>query len=296
VVPRQNIIPTIEVLTTEVLVSNMDLAQYGDSDFVTSDLAQRFTTGSDVNGYTLTSIEIQLTLSSASEFPTVKLFSGSANGTEIATLTPASSVTTTDRTAYTFTAPAGIALTRETDYWVVGETGASLWQTAGWFTVEDATSAPGWSIHGKFEIRFPNSTGPYDEVGIFTPLKIRVNGTIGVLGRIKPTFDNSTETFTIDENTAAGAVVGTIAATQTGAPLTYSVSGTGATAFHQDFALNASAGAITVKSGATIDYEDRSSYAVTFQVTDNLSIQGGIDPAIDALLTLRINSKTQKNT
>ena len=284
VVPRQR-----NALTTEVLLSNIDQSTDSFSDFGSQDLAQRFTTGTDVNGYTLSSVELQLTLSVSTDFPTVKLFSGSANGTEIATLTPTSSVTTNDYTAYTFRAPAGIALTKETDYWIVGENGASLWQTAGWNTGEDATPAPGWSIHGKLETRSPDSTGAFSELAIPTPLKIRVNGTIGVLGRIKPTFGNTTETLTIDENTAAGVVVETITATQTGAPLTYSVSGAGATAFHQDFALNASTGAITVKSGATVDYEDRSSYIVTFQVTDNLSSLGGIDSAIDASLTLRIN-------
>ena len=44
--------------------------------------------------------------------------------------------------------------------------------------------------------------------------------------------------------------------------------------FNENFTLNASSGAITVKSDATIDYESKSSYAVTITATDTF---GGTD-------------------
>ena len=69
------------------LVSN--IGQTG-SDFATlesSDAAQPFTTGTNATGYTLTSIELRLNSILSTDTPTVKLYSGSANGTEVATFT-----------------------------------------------------------------------------------------------------------------------------------------------------------------------------------------------------------------
>ena len=85
-----------------------------------------------------------------------------------------------------------------------------------------------------------------------------------------PTFTNSTETLTVNENAAADTVVGTISATDLdNDTLAYSVSGADLAAFNEDFTLNTGTGQITVKSGATIDFESRSSYTVTLTATDD---------------------------
>ena len=175
------------------------------------------------------------------------------------------------------------ALARSTAYWLVveqvsaGENGATLAYTTSNMSVSDPTA--GWTLGGD---TFVKSLGSW----VAAPTDFML---FALLGRTTPTFANTTETLTIDENSAAGTVVGTITATQTGDPLTHSVAGSGVAAFNQDFVLNASTGAITVRSGGVIDHEDLSSYIVTFQVTDNLNNQGGSDPAIDDTVELTIN-------
>ena len=83
-----------------------------------------------------------------------------------------------------------------------------------------------------------------------------------------PVFANSAPTFTVNENASSGAV-GTVTATDPESEaVTYSVGGADVTAFNEDFSLGSSSGAITVKSGATIDHESKSSYAVTITATD----------------------------
>ena len=76
--------------------------------------------------------------------------------------------------------------------------------------------------------------------------------------------------FSVNENVAENTVVGTVAACEPhGDSLTYSVGGTDAAAFNDVFDLDASTGEITVKSGASIDYEEgKKSYSLTVTVTD----------------------------
>ena len=138
------------------------------------DAAQEFTTGSNETGYTLSSIDLELTVSGVSNFPVVKLFSGSANGTEVATLTAPTNAST-GKTTYTFTTPTAITLEGDTSYWVMAENGGGTWHTVGF--AEDATPAPGWSIADGDEFRSPSSTGPFS-TGTLVALMIRVNGTV----------------------------------------------------------------------------------------------------------------------
>ena len=109
-----------------VLVSNIGQTEITENDdageLSVVDAAQKFTTGSNETGYTLSSIDLELTVASTSNFPVVKLFSGSANGTEVATLTAPTNAST-GKTTYTFTAPTAITLEGDTSYWVMAETG-----------------------------------------------------------------------------------------------------------------------------------------------------------------------------
>ena len=85
-------------------------------------------------------------------------------------------------------------------------------------------------------------------------------------------------TLTIAENVAPGTAVGTVSASDAdGDTLTYSVSGTDATAFGSVFSLDAGTGAITVKTGATVDYEARASYAITVRVSDGEDASGNME-------------------
>ena len=75
--------------------------------------------------------------------------------------------------------------------------------------------------------------------------------------------------FSLDENTESNTVVGTVAACEPHSDsLTYSVGGTDVAKFNQVFDLNASTGEITVKSGASPNYEAYNSYSLTVTVTD----------------------------
>ncbi len=168
-----------------VLVSNIGQTVITQNDnageLLILDAAQEFTTGSNETGYTLSSIDLELTVASTSNFPVVKLFSGSANGTEIATLTAPTNAST-GKTTYTFTAPTAITLEGDTSYWVMAETGGGTWHTVGF--AEDATPAPGWSIADGDEFRGLDSTGPFS-TGTLVALMIRVNGTVN-----KPFLEN----------------------------------------------------------------------------------------------------------
>ena len=169
-----------------VLVSNIGQTVITQNDnageLAALDAAQEFTTGSNETGYTLSSIDLELTVASTSNFPVVKLFSGSANGTEVATLTAPTNAST-GKTTYTFTVPTAITLEGGTSYWVMAEeTGGGTWHTVGF--AEDATPAPGWSIADGDEFRVRTSTGPFS-TGTLVALMIRVNGTVN-----KPFLEN----------------------------------------------------------------------------------------------------------
>ena len=76
--------------------------------------------------------------------------------------------------------------------------------------------------------------------------------------------------FSVNENVAENTLVGTVAACEPhGDSLTYFVGGTDVAKFNEVFDLNASTGEITVKSGASIDYEGgKRSYSLTVTVSD----------------------------
>ena len=168
-----------------VLVSNIGQTVITQNDnageLLILDAAQEFTTGSNETGYTLSSIDLELTVASTSNFPVVKLFSGSANGTEVATLTAPTNAST-GKTTYTFTVPTAITLEGDTSYWVMAETGGGTWHTVRF--AEDATPAAGWSIADRDEFRIYSSTGPFS-TGTLVALMIRVNGTVN-----KPFLEN----------------------------------------------------------------------------------------------------------
>ena len=101
--------------------------------------------------------------------------------------------------------------------------------------------------------------------------------------------------FSVIENTAADTVVGAATAREPdGDSLTYSVGGTDAAKFNRVFALNASTGEITVKPGATVDYESKSSYSLTFSVTDGEDASGSTEsePTTDdtAQVSIRVTN------
>ncbi len=95
----------------------------------------------------------------------------------------------------------------------------------------------------------------------------------------------SAATFSVDENSANGTVVGTVSASDpdAGQTLTYSIQ---AGDPNGAFAINASTGQITVANGSLLDYETTPSYSLTVRATDNAS-----SPLFgEATITINLNN------
>ena len=159
-----------------VLVSNVGQAGGAHQTLADNDYAQSFTTGANATGYTLTSIELRLNSGSSTNTPTVKLHSGSANGTEVATLTGPAMLDADTTKNYAFT-PASIVIVRKSTTYAVVVEGDTNWSFA-LGSDEDATSAAGWGISDNKEFRDASSTGSFTVASGF-PFQIRVNGTPG---------------------------------------------------------------------------------------------------------------------
>ncbi len=92
-----------------------------------------------------------------------------------------------------------------------------------------------------------------------------------------PTFTaGDAVTFTIEENAAAGTVVGTLSVENRRGALTFSRTSTGID--HESFAVDA-AGRVTVAPGAELDYETQQNYSITVSVTDGRDGTGNPEPA-----------------
>ena len=142
-VPQRSTAPA-----TQTLVSNMDQATHHIAHLIASDLAQEFTTGPNPTGYKLSSIDLYLT--GRGTDLTVKLFSGSATGSEVATLT-SPGWERLGHNVYTFVTPANTNLTANTSYWIVVKGSSN-----GWFKAapgENASPVPGWEIAENYDNR-----------------------------------------------------------------------------------------------------------------------------------------------
>ena len=134
--------------STQTLVSNMDRATHHMANLIARDLAQEFKTGPHAAGYKLSSVDLYLT--GRGQDLTVKLLSGSASGTEVATLTP-SSWERLGHDVYTFVPPANTNLMANTHYWILVKGSGN-----GWFKAapgEDASPVPGWELADTYDNR-----------------------------------------------------------------------------------------------------------------------------------------------
>ena len=96
---------------------------------------------------------------------------------------------------------------------------------------------------------------------------------------------NAPATLSVEENSAAGAAVGAVAATDPdGDALTYTLDSASAEAFAID-----GDGAITVAGAVALDHEAKPSWSVTVSVSDGKASDGTADPAVDATHSLTIN-------
>ena len=150
---------------TQTLISNMDRTTAIMQSTITRDLAQEFKTGTNLNKYKLSSIDLFLTGYSSPE--TVKIYHGVHQQTEVtvgtgsflrpevvigdlvATMTTSSWSQGHD--VYTFTSSEEIMLDTNTSYWIVVKDNGNPWFMAA--PGEDVTPAQGWTISDKYQYR-----------------------------------------------------------------------------------------------------------------------------------------------
>ena len=249
------------------LVSNVGQTRSGSLGLDTHEGAQAFTTGDNSDGYTVTSVGLDLSSGTNPTFNfTVEIWTNSNSnlpGSSLVTLTPPASLTHPGVNEFT---TSGIELAANTTYWVVVDSdggGNIQWEgTAA--DSEDSTSASGWSIADESYDR-PFAGGTWNSYT--DPFKLRVTGTaIGSATNNAPVFTEGTSTTrSVAENTASGQNIGvpvTATDADTSDTLTYTLGGTDASSF----SINNSTGQL--QTSAALDYETKASYAVTVSVSD----------------------------
>ena len=153
----------------DVLVSSIgQTASPAPQDLNNFTVSQDFTTGSNANGYALTSVEVGFP-AAPNATVRVRLLQGSRSGSVHATLTNPSSLAAGN---LAFTAPAGgTTLAASTTYAVVIDNATTGTVSPTSSTSEDAGGAAGWSIADRW---FVVATGTSDFAG---SIRIRVNGS-----------------------------------------------------------------------------------------------------------------------
>ena len=254
------------------LVSNVGQTRSGSLGLDTHEGAQAFTTGDNSDGYTVTSVGLDLSSGANPTFNfTVGIWTNSNSnlpGSSLVTLMqPASLILGVNE----FTT-SGIELAANTTYWVVVDsTGGGSVQWEGTASDSEDSTASGWSIADESYDR------PYDGdtwSSYTDPFKFRVNGTaIGSITNSAPVFTEGTATTrSVAENTASGQNIGapvTATDADTSDTLTYTWGGT------EDalsFSVNSSTGQL--RTFAPLNYETKTSYAIAVSVSDG---NGGAD-------------------
>ena len=163
---------------------------------------------------------------------------------------------------------------------------------------EDTETQLGWAIGDQY-IYDGLSLGWIDTLRKGRVMKMAIYGSDDLPSISPPAFTDTdcdgtagSFEFSVEENAAENTFVGVaVAGDADGDSMTYSVSGTDAAKFNNVFNLNASTGEITVKSGASIDYESSDkSYSITVSVTDGEDASGDAesDPTTDATTSVSI--------
>ncbi len=225
-------------------------------------------------------------------------------GPVLHTLTNPSSIDETFDTAEDFTS-SGYELAANTTYWLTvyrpDNTGHIQFANT-LSTAEDSDTESGWSLGDSILAEYGMSyDAPWETLDEPYVISMAIYATGGAPTMSSPVFSNGvcgqkeSYEFSMRENSAASTVVGAATAREPdGDSLTYSVGGTDAAKFNRVFALDASTGEITVKPGATVDYESKSSYSLTFSVTDGEDASGSpeSEPTTDdtAQVSIRVTN------
>ena len=129
---------------------------------------------------------------------------------------------------------------------------------------------------------FDHSTETSSSFNYLTSAPLEFAATIPAEPNAAPTI--SDETFSIDENSSNGSVVGTVTASDANSdPLTYSIT---AGNTNTTFAISASSGEITVANSSELDFETTPSYSLTVNASDGILSD-------NATITIDVNDITE---
>ena len=293
--------PALSQGTTTVRISNLDEPSDGYVGIsYDQEYAQSFCTGSVA--VTLDKVRMY-TKSNVSDWaPVVTIRSDGSGepGSVLDTLTNPL-IDGSEATAADFTS-GGYELTAATTYWVVvnrprGTGGFSFDVTSS--PAEDSETDSDWAIGDQILYRSVNRWREFSTFDLRYVMRMAIYASRDSPSISSPAFPDSDCNGTIDsyelpvnESATANTVVGTVTARDDdGDSLMYSVGGTDAAAFNETFAFDASTGEITVKSGASIDYEGgKRSYSLTVSATDGEDASGAeeSEATTDATVSVRI--------
>ena len=212
----------------------------------------------------------------------------------------------------------GVTLTANTTYWIVVENtriinyypgiarGCCGPQLGGTYSKEEnSLSATGWSIGDGVKAQWLD--GSWSFFTLELPNGDRAQGAVKKIMTLavfesalasEPFFkdhDGNGESdlviLRIAENAPAGTSVGTIPFTNLDDDtLTFSVTGGESSAFNTKFTLHPGTGVITLKPGASLDYDTKNSYKIEVSVTDGEDGFGSSQspPEIDDTVTVDV--------
>ena len=295
-----NATPALSQATVTVRVSNLDEPSDGDIGLnFDQEYAQSFCTGSVA--VTLNKLRMYTRSNGSDSAPVVTIRSDRSGepSSVLDTLTNPL-IDGSEATAEDFTS-SGYELDAATTYWVVVNRPRHTGSFAFGFTsspAEDSETASGWTIGDQYIARTDNSWSDFSQLDRRYAMRMAIYASGDSPSISSPAFPDSdcngtidSYEFSVNENATANTVVGSVTARDLdGDSLTYSVGGTDAAGFKEVFDLDASTGEITVKSGASIDYESDSSYSITVSATDGEDASGAAESeaTTDATVSVRI--------
>ena len=203
----------------------------------------------------------------------------SAAGTNVGT-----AVSATANASYTYTY--SLDGTDKSKFSIASSTGQI---TVGTGTSLDYETKSSYSVTVKVDVAAKTQGANAQSLDPNAPGDYTIPVTINVTDvNEPPAFSDDTATRSVAENTAAGTNVGAAiiaGADPEGDTLTYSLSGTDAAKFD----IGSSTGQISVKAGNIPNYEAKTSYSVTVNVTDKKKADGTADTAIDDTIAVTID-------
>ena len=199
-------------MSPNALVSNIGQNSNTQVSFTAHSIAQGFRTGSNTDGYTLSSVEVKFNGIPDSSL-VVQLATGLPSSTTVvATLNNPSSLSAGNNT---FTAPSNTTLDASTNYFVivVGDSRhpstTTIAQTLA--NAEDAGGQSGFSVQNNSHFRAATSSGSWSSSG--SKALIRVNGTVNagagptitIAAGTSPVTEGAAATFTVTADSAPDA-------------------------------------------------------------------------------------------